>query len=74
MNGNSGAGGWPVLEVNSARPGGFNGSGRVGEGGATRSPEGTALDAETGVSLFDATVDTCRYHIGPVFGKILVTI
>ena len=29
---------------------------------------------ETGVSLFGATYDTCRYHIGPVFGKVVVTI
>jgi hypothetical protein len=28
---------------------------------------------ETGVRLFDATHDTCRYHSDPVFGKVVVT-
>ena len=57
-----------------ARAGGGGGDGwgaGGGEGGLCRD---TTLDAETGVSLFDATDDTCRYHIDPVFGKVVVTI
>jgi hypothetical protein len=95
----AGAGGWPVLEVNSARPGGFNARCPVAPAGgflAGRSVarslrsgsancpvvlrdscggrRDTTLDAETGVSRFDATDFICRYHIDPVFGKVVVTI